>query len=245
MRHLIALVLISLIATTARAQSDDNRTPPRTISSFGEAIVHVVPNEVDVSVGIEKFDANLDKAKSANDEAAGTLLKAIKSMGIEERQIQTSTLNVRMQYRSDRPSNGIEGFYCQRTYQVTLKDTKQLEKLVDAMLKNGANQLFGIGYRTTELRKYRDQARKMAIAAAKEKAAALSGELGMKIGKPRSIIEDASYPSYYGANRWMQNVQMQANDNAPGGDAIEAGELTPVGQIDVHARVSVVFDLSE
>src|SRR5689334_18693243 len=102
MRYLITLVFVlSLFVTAAYAQTDDTKAPPRTISSFGEAVVHVVPDQVDVSVGIEKFDANLDKAKSANDEAAATLLKAIKALGIEDRQIQTSTLNVRMQYRSD------------------------------------------------------------------------------------------------------------------------------------------------
>jgi uncharacterized protein YggE len=69
------------------------------------------------------------------------------------------------------PSRGIEGYRCRRSYCATLKDLKLIDKLVDAVLKNGANQFSGIEFRTSELRKHRDQARRMAIKAAKEKAA--------------------------------------------------------------------------
>jgi uncharacterized protein len=214
---------------------------PRTISTTGEAVVNVVPDEVEVMLGIETFAPKLEDAKKANDERAARLLKTIKAAGVEERHIQTDRLQLDIRYRSGHPSEGIEGYYARRSYSVTLKDTKKLDALLDAALNNGANQLQGIGYRTTELRKHRDKARQMAIHAAKEKAVALAAELECTVGAPRTIGEGSvGYNPWYGRNA---QAQMSQNAMQEAGGAPEGDETTPFGQIGINANVSVTFDL--
>jgi uncharacterized protein YggE len=231
-------VLLAL-ATPAFAQPVEQ---PRTIPTSGEAVIYVVPDEVVVTVGVETFNAALDASKGANDAASKRLLGAIKALGVEDQHVQTDTLQVEIRYRSSHPSEGIEGYVSQRTYAVRLKDAKKLEALVDAALKNGANQLMGVQYRSSELRKHRDQARKLAVKAAKEKAAALGEELGVKIGAPRTISE--GYGGYSGGWNRMGNYNLAQNSmQVVGGGGEESGETTPMGQIAINASVSVVFDL--
>jgi uncharacterized protein YggE len=216
---------------------------PRTISTSGESTVYVVPDEVVVTVGVQTQNASLDRSKEANDEQSAKLLKAIKEMGIEEKQIQTQDMQVSIRYKRDDRME-IDGYYVQRQYAITLKEPKKLEALVTTALKNGANQMEGVEYRTTELRKHRDKARSMAIKAAKEKAAALAGELECEVGKPRTIGESSwgywgpSMRSGYGGNSWMTQNSVQ---QASGGG--EGGETMPLGQIGIKATVSVTFDL--
>jgi uncharacterized protein YggE len=235
---LLALLLTLTPATLAQQPVEQ----PRTITTTGEAIVYVAPDEAIVTVGVETFNANLDESKSANDAASKRLLAAVKKLGIEDRHIQTDTLQLEIRYRSGRGSEGIDGYIARRTYSVTLKDVKKLEPAVDAALHNGANQLMSVQYRSSELRKHRDAARAMAIKAAKEKATALAGELGAKIGAPRTITEGyAGYGGGYGWNRMnAQNSMQVAGGGGGGGDDNEA---TPLGQIGISANVSVVFDL--
>jgi uncharacterized protein YggE len=116
--------------------------------------------------------------------------------------------------------------------------------LIDAALKNGANRIYGFEYRTSELRKHRDEARQMAIKAARDKAQDLSGALGCRIGKPRTINEFAGgYWSYRGANT-MANSYAQVASQAPGaGGEGDDSDVMPLGQVAVRANVSVVFDL--
>ena len=240
MRFLPMSMLLAALTFSLRAQEVPVHAPPRTISTSGEAIVYVVPDEVIVNFGVQTFDKDLDKSKAANDEMSAKLLKSIKALGVEDKHVQTDTLNIEIQY-NDRHL-GIEGYVASRLYLVTLKDTKLLEKLIDTGLKNGANQLHGFEFKTSELRKHRDQARKMAIKAAKEKAVALAGELEMKVGKPRTISEGSI--GYYGRS-WGANGFANSNQNAvqaaPEGG--EGGETMPLGQMAVHASVSVSFDL--
>lgn len=219
------------------------RVPGRTISSSGEAVVYVVPDEAVVGFGIETFNNDLDKSKALNDAASVQLLKAVRALGIADKYIQTDTEQVDIRYRDgSHPTQGIEGYFCRRAYSVTLKDIKLLEKLTDTVLKNGANQLSGFEYRTTELRKHRDEARKMAIKACREKAEALAQELGCKVGPPRTINE-VGYGYFGNSYRWGGNNYMMQNavQAAPNGD--DAGQATPLGQIGVRATISVTFDL--
>lgn len=240
---LLALLTLCVIDPRARAEE----VPPRSISTSGDSIVYVKPDEVHVTFGIETFDADLDKAKALSDASSSRLLKAIKGVGVEDKNIQTDTLQIEISYRSNRPWEGIAGYFARRIYSVKLKEIGSFEKLIDAGLKNGANQLLGFEFRTTELRKYRDQARKMAIKAAKEKAIDLAGELDCAIGKPRTISE--GYAGSYGGYSWRYNSAMQMAQNsmqeapaAPGG---EQEETMPLGQIAIRAQVSVVFDLTD
>jgi uncharacterized protein YggE len=109
--------------------------------------------------------------------------------------------------------------------------------------------LYNVDFRTTELRKYRDQARAMAIKAAKEKATALCHELDVKCGKPLSINAQ-EYGGYYGwpGGRWggrnygsMMNASQNVAQSNNGGSADSAGETMSIGQISVSASVSVSF----
>lgn len=102
----------------------------------------------------------------------------------------------------------------------------------------------GFEYRTTELRKHRDEARKKALRAAREKAEMLAGELGARVGKPRTISE--GHYGFSGPTRWWggwgganytQNASQQQREETG------SGETLPLGQIGVNAGVSVTLDL--
>jgi uncharacterized protein YggE len=88
----------------------------------------------------------------------------------------------------------------------------------------------------------------MAIKAAKEKAVDLAAQLDAKVGKPRTIAEGygggysyRGWYGYFGGNSFgnAQNVAQAA----PGGGSDDSGDTMRLGQIEVHASVSVTFDL--
>lgn len=241
-RYALFAILSSMVLAGRLAAND---VPPRSISTTGESVIYVTPDEVQVNFGIETFDADLDRAKALNDDRGGRLVAAVKGLGIDSKYIQTDNLEIEMQYRSNRAWEGIAGYFARRAYSVKLKDAKQFEKLIDVGLKNGANQLLGFNFRTTQLRKYRDQARKMAIKAAKEKAIDLATELDCGVGKPRTINE--GYAGSFGNYAWRYNNQMVQNtvQEVPAPAAGDQDETLPLGQIGIRAQVSVTFDLTD
>jgi uncharacterized protein YggE len=233
-----ALALTFLLLTgTAFAQG--------TIGVSGEALLYVIPDEAIVGMGIESFDPMLPRAKAQNDAETKRLLAALRRLGIEDKYIQTDTVQVDLQYRTGHPSEGIEGYFVRRAFTVTLKDPGMVEGTVASALGNGANRIMGLEFRTTELRKFRDEARRKAIAAAREKAQLLAGEAGVKLGRATSIGEGYKR-SISGSHWWGWNgggANSVQNAMQSGGGSGPDGSTIPLGQIGVSATVSISFAL--
>lgn len=240
-RILSAIPIILCFSFHLHAQETSG---PSLITVNGQAEVRVVPDEVLMSWGVETSNKVLGIAKSQNDERIGRVLALIKSSGIDPKHFQTDFINIEPWYPRgiDRPES-LE-YRVRKTIVITLKDTRKFESLVSQGLEAGITHVHFIQFRTTELRKHRDQARALAIKAAREKATALANELGQKIGHAHRINEYGSgWFSPYGhgwGNRWgqgpTQNVMQSAGGSPEGGDGTFA-----LGQITVTANVTVSF----
>lgn len=260
-RHRVALAVSAFILASAYLWAQAGRIPSpasgsnRTISVSGEAVVYVVPDEAIVRFGIETFQPELSAATDANDSARRRLLKALRSDGLAEKDIQGDHEGVEIVYAANETYR-VVGYRVRRGYAVTLRDVSKLDDLLRVVLRSGVNHLDGYELRTTELRKYRDDVRKKAVRAAREKAESLAGELGCSLGAPSSIGEGyygwfGTY-GYWGAGGWgrggnsgpsqmTQNVSYSIPGTSGGGDELSG---TPVGQIGVRAQVSVVFEIA-
>jgi uncharacterized protein YggE len=241
---MISAILVAYACVFAVTSVRADESKDRTITTSGESVVYVEPDEVILDFAVETRDQSLEKAESLNNDAAAKLVAAVKKLGIEDRHIQTDHLNVQILYH-DHNDLVISGYSATRGYSVTLKDPKQFETLVDTVLKNGANRINNFEFRTKELRKFRDQARAMAIKAAHEKAEALAAELKCKVGNPGTINEGGGSAGYWGGSRFNSYNSMAQNSAQyipSGGEGDDAGRL-PLGQIGVRANVSVTFDL--
>jgi uncharacterized protein YggE len=237
-----AILIVSLLIACLAAVEAQAYEATRTISVSGEALIMVVPDEAVVTLGVETFNASLQKGQELNNAAGNRLLDSVKRLGVEEKNIKTQDLSVSIQYVSfDHPSRGIEGYTLRKMYVVTLKDVSRAATVINTALLNGANIISGIDYRTTELRKHRDAARVAAVRAAKEKAMALLAELGCKLGKPQTVSE-ANFSYYgYGQGNMTQNVMASVDGSALSGDI--GGDTIPAGQIGIRATVQITFDI--
>lgn len=234
---------------SARPDAPGSAQPEaRVITVTGDAEVRVVPDEVVLTLGVETLDVELDAAKRQNDNIVKAAIDLAKQHGVKPEHIKTEYLSVEPRYRDSYEKRDFLGYYVRRTLVLTIQDLNKFEELLAAELKAGVNYVHGVDFRTTELRKHKDTARAMAIKAAKEKAAALAAELGLRLGDPQTIREDQSgswswYSSWWGAG-WASGMAQNASQNAAGGAGGASLEgATAPGQITVRAQVTVSFDL--
>lgn len=221
-------------------QETDNRPVP-SIHVSGTAEIRVVPDEVHLVIGLESRNKALDAAKAENDKAVSATMKFLKESGIESKDIQTDYINVRPEYENNSRSDREKFFVVGRTLGIRIRKVGDFETLLTGVLRSGANSVQGIHFQTTELRKHRDHARKLAVKAAREKAEALARDLGAKVGKPL-VIREVSAPEWPGFSnlKVMNNAQNMAQGGAAGdGD----NDLLAIGQISVSATVQVTFAL--
>jgi uncharacterized protein YggE len=175
------------------------------------------------------------------------VINLAKGFGIEAKHIQTDFINIQPEYNYiSYDLDQIVGYRVGKTIVITLKDIDKFDDLYSGVLELGANYVHGVEFRTTDLRKFRDQARALAITAAQEKATALAQELGRSIGTPVSINENSSgwwssYGSWWG-RRWGEYISQNVIQNA-GMVGFTTEEGVAPGQLNVNASVSVTFEL--
>jgi hypothetical protein len=244
-RRLLALLSLAAAVAAPPPAAGADVVSPRTITVHGEAQVRVVPDEVEITLGIETVDKELAVAKKANDELARKVLALAGGFGIDPKHVQTDFIQVEPHYDEYPGKRVLLGYFVRKNVVFVLRDVSRFEGLLSAALEAGVNYVHGVQFRTTELRRRRDEARALAIRAAREKAEAMAAGLGQKVGRPLSIQEDWSgwwspYASWWGG-RWAQgsqNVVQGAGGAGPSGDGTVA-----LGQIEVTGRVTVSFEL--
>jgi uncharacterized protein YggE len=243
-----ALILVLAVsAWTQQAQSASSE--PRRITVSGEAEVRVVPDEVILTLGVETWDKDLGTAKGENDRIVAKVLALATDYGIAPEHVQTDYVNIEPRYRNGYyEERDFIGYFVHKNVVITLRDLDQFESLLSDALEAGVNYVHGIQFRTTGLRQHKDEARALAIKAAQEKAAALAGELGQKIGSPLDIQEEQSgwwsgYNAWWGAT-WGGGMSQNVIQEAGGAAALADSSVAP-GQINVNAHVSVTFELTD
>lgn len=244
MCRFVLTVLLQLFVISSFAAEAETR---RTISVSGDADVLVTPDSITLTLGVETSSPVLSQAKATNDENTTRIVEASIANGVARGNIKTDYLRIEPRYR-DWPNQQFLGYWVQRNVVLELKDLTKFESVLSAVLLTGANYVHGIEFRTSELRKHRDKARSLAIAAAKEKAIALAAELQQTIGAPTSISETnswwrSSYGSHWGSSGSQGMAQnVVSNVSSTAGEADSGSALEP-GKIRVNANVSVTFEL--
>jgi uncharacterized protein YggE len=194
----------------------------------------VVPDRAVIELGVERQDPSAGLAKQAADAAARKILLSLRQNGVDEKDIQTTFLSLQPQTSYVKKVR-VTYFVAAQTMTVTVRDLTKLERLLESLVKAGGNRIDSIQYETSDLRKYRDQARDLAVKAAREKARALAQALGQDIGKAQSIEEVPEYQSSGG----LANTAFEApRKGASPGPSIAVGQQT------ISASVTVSFELN-
>jgi uncharacterized protein len=235
---LATLAILSVQLTSAQQAAE-----PPLVSTTGTAEIKVVPDLADLYFEVEVRNADLGTARKQQAERTAKVLAALRASGIEEKDLQAADISIAPNYTENRRDSAetarVRFFSVSQGISIKLRDVKQVPDTIATAVAAGVTEVRNVALGTSELRKHRDAARANAIKAAKEKAIALAGELGAKVGRPYRITEGSDPWRGYGSI--SNNVQVQANaiDDVlfgTGGSATFAP-----GTISISANVSVSF----
>ena len=124
--------------------------PPPTLTASAEGKVHLPPDKALVGLAVETAGASLEKVQEENRKKMRQILDRLQKLGIEEKHIQTSSLQVTPHYppRPRRQVNEptvpvvpkIIGYTVNHSLTVEVHELDKIGRVVDAALKAGANR---------------------------------------------------------------------------------------------------------
>ncbi len=242
-RLLFGLLLVVLLPCLAAARQ---RSELPLITVTGQAEVRVPPDEVIFSLEVIKLDRDLAAAQSQNDESVRQVLALARRFDVPQQEVKTDYISVEMKYSTDLVDDDDDatarklkrefiGYEVSKTVIIRFADLARFEKFFAEVLKVGVSKINSVEFRTTQIRKYKDQARAAAIRAAREKAVALTAEIGQTVGKAHTIQEEG-----YGRSASSNNFSTVVSGSF---SADESSSFAP-GMITVTAQVTVSFLLN-
>jgi uncharacterized protein YggE len=223
----------------------------RLIQVSGVAVVNVMPDRALIKLGVQSNGRSAKEAQVKNSATINAVTKALKTLGIEAKDISTDWYTIEPVYK-DYDSLYIEGYRIHNTIEITMRDVGKSNDAIVTAFQAGANQVIDVQFYTSELRKYRDQAREAAMKAAREKADALTRTAGTGVHCVLTITEN-TYSNFYSggwgwygynpnSNAMTQNVIQNVEAPSGASAALDDGPLS-AGQISVRAEVAVSYGL--
>jgi uncharacterized protein YggE len=162
------------------------------VSATGE--VTRVPDIAIISAGVQTLQPTATAAIEENAARMERVRSALKRAGIEDRDIQTSSINLNPEYQYDqnRPPR-LTGYRATNTVNVKFRDLKRTGAILDALVAEGANQINGPNLTIDKPESALDEARTKAIANGRARADLYARALGMRVVRLISVSEGGGY----------------------------------------------------
>lgn len=242
-----AAVLGALLTTSALTAQAQVQAPPApaadsmfrattlNLSSYGE--VRTAPDMANITIGVMTEARTAAEAIRLNAAKMTEVMASLRRAGINERDIQTSSISLNPQYvyQENQPPR-LNGYQASNQVNIRVLDLARLGQAIDATVAAGANQIHGISFGLQNPRAAEDDARRKAVEALKAKADLYAQATGHRISRLVTLSEGGGYsaPPPMPLLNMARAAQFDAKESTP----VSGGELV------VRIDISGLYELA-
>ena len=204
---------------------------PFGISVFGSAIIRVDPDIVSLRFAVSRIEKHprnaFQNARQAMEQVRAYLAQA------QIQDVGTSRVGLSEAYENTGGKRRFIGYRARVDIHVLLRDLDRMEEIISGVVDAGVNNVSSVDFQTTRLQKLREEARKRAFEAARQKALVYCETAGVNLG-PVMHIEDLNPDQLRGGGHVPR--EPQPDDEGPL-RAVNPGSVT------VGGAVMVAFEI--
>jgi uncharacterized protein YggE len=214
MRILIAAAAFAATVQPALAQ----QAPPVALPLDGTLLEVVaegkttrVPDVATIRAGVVTQGANAAEALRQNADRMAGVLAALERAGVARRDVQTASISLQPQYRyGENVPPVITGYQASNSVAVRFRDIARSGAILDALVKEGANQIDGPSLAIDQPEAALDEARTDAVRRARARAQVYAAAAGLRVERILSIGE-GSTPGAYPPMPVLQRMEAKAD----------------------------------
>jgi uncharacterized protein YggE len=216
-----AVALAGTVGLPARAVAQEPAAAGDSVTVSGVGTVTAVPDEAQMSFGVETRRQTAQAAVAANGDAMRRVIAALRQAGARE--ITTQWVSV---YPYTSPNGSVEGYAASNSVSA-VSGVEDAAALIDAATGAGANQVSGPGLTSKNAEALYRQALAKAVDDARDRAGVLAKAAGRPLGSITSIVEGGAQP-----------VPIYAK-----ADAVSSSTPIEPGSQETTATISATFSL--
>lgn len=234
----LGILAIAAVAIIAVIMADKINNQDR-FSVVGSGTVYAKADIANIQIGVKTgakktaSEATVDSTNKMND-----IVTVIKSLGIEEKDMQTSDYNLSPVYNyTNDKGQVLVGYEVTQNLTLKIRDLSKIGDVIAKTTEKGANQVGNISFTIDDEYALRSQARELAIGKAKEKAVMIAQQSGMKLGEVKSVYENSDpivTPIMY------SNAKVDSQSSMGGGIA---SPTIQSGQNEIKVEVTLTYEV--
>lgn len=231
-RNFLAAVGAAMMTLTPVLVGAEGLQPQITVT--GEGAVSVTPDMARITLGVVQQAQTAAEAMDAMNEAMGGVLSKLAEAGVDPKQIQTGNLRLDQTYEHSSIGTATpSGYAAYADVQIQVYQLDKLGAILDAAVRDGANQMSGLQFDVADRAPVMKSARQAAVADARAKADVYAEAAGVTLG-PILLMSETG-----GTSGPMPMMVEMAFDSGARSVPISAGEMT------IAANITMVWTLGE
>lgn len=212
----------------------------RSVTINSSETVSVVPDMAEVVYSVRTERSTAADCQQQNAADTDQVIEQLKSLGVEEKSIQTSDFTMRPIYDYSGRTARVTGYEAETTLTVSDLKIEGLGEMLSASVASGINTVQSITYQASGYDQSYQDALTKAVDMAHRKAETLAAASGSNVGKVITIQETSGYTQA----RYEDTAAVNAL-NARKESAMEDAAAVMPGEIDVKASVTVEYELTD
>lgn len=239
LKSLLIIVVIFgiLIGTYIGFKWGNSLYPSRSITVNAEGKTTVSPDIAKLSFSVISEGNSPTKLEADNAKKVSAAVDYIKSQGIDDKDIQTSSydLSPKYVYSDITKKNYIDGYNMTQTTSVKVRNLNKVADILGGLSENGVNQIGSVTFTVDDPDKYLDKARADAFNKATDKAKLMAKTNHVRIVRVINFYESQGSPiPYYDAGKGGAALRMETASIAPN---------IQTGSSDLTVQVSVTYEI--
>jgi uncharacterized protein YggE len=228
----ITTIVVVTVVMALKANNQDR------FSVVGSGTVYAKADIANIEIGLKTgTKKTAAEATVESTDKINKITSAINALGVEEKDIKTSNYTLSPVYNwTNNKGQELVGYEVTQILTLKIRDLSKIGDIIAKTTEQGANQVGNISFTIDDEFTLKNQAREIAINKAKEKAAMIASQSGMKLGKVKSVVENTEpiiSPIAY------TNAKM---DMAAGSESLVSPEIQ-TGQNEIKVEVTLVYEV--
>lgn len=241
---LVGVFMVIKIANGFHVIDENNYN---TITVNGDAESFAAPDIATVSFSVRAEDMDLVKAQAAAEKSASVAIDAVKSFGVDAKDIQTTYYNATPMYDYNQKcgvygcesgDRVLKGYEVNETVTIKIRDLAKVSNIIGLLGTAKVTDIQGPNFDIENRDALMQDARTEAIKEAKAKAKVLANELGVNLGRVVSYYDNNGY----GGPIMYAKSEMEM-DSMAGAPTPASNPTIEQGQNRIYSSVSIVYKI--
>lgn len=237
--HVLAILCVTAIVIVGFVMLKKDNPFQNQFSVSGLGKVFAKPDIANLTVGVKtEVKATAAEAVKENTKKMNDIIKTLKDLGIEEKDIKTVNYSLNPSYDWPNGRQRLIGYEVSQNVTIKIRNLDKIGDTIAKTTEKGANQIGNVDFTIDDENELKAQARDLAIEKATAKAEDIAKKTGMHLGKIINVYEN----QYYAPMATNYLAKDMAYGLGGGSESLPAPSIQ-VGQNEVSVEVNVVYEV--